>query len=106
MDGERDSLPAAREREGEIQDGVGYEGEGAELRKGVGSGEWGVGNGGSELSHLVLPLPTPHSPLPSGVSFQTFSFSLSSTNFLLMAALSFGVRPPGARTSSMMIQPW
>src|SRR5262249_53152274 len=32
MDGERDSLPAAREREGEIQDGVGYEGEGAELR--------------------------------------------------------------------------
>src|SRR6266498_3508570 len=32
MDGERDSLPAAREREGEIQDGAGYEGEGAELR--------------------------------------------------------------------------
>src|SRR5262245_9193693 len=113
MDGERDTLLAAREREREIQDGVGYEGEGAELRKGVGSGEWGVGEVSYHIwsSHSPFPiphspLPTPHSPLPSGVSLHIFSFSLSSTNFLLITALSFGVRPPVARSSSMMIQPW
>src|SRR5262245_3283262 len=43
MDGERDSLPAARERDGEIQDVVRHERESAELRWewGMGSGEWG-----------------------------------------------------------------
>src|SRR5215510_11947391 len=33
-------------------------------RKGVGSGEWGVGNERSGSSYPDSPLPTPYSPLP------------------------------------------
>src|SRR5262245_56039618 len=113
MDGERDSLPAAREREREIQNGVRYEGEGAELRiedRGSRIEDRGsrIEDRGSRIEMISsIAIFDPRSSiLDPGGSFQIFNFSLSSTNFLLMAALSFGVRPPRARSSSMMIQPW
>src|SRR5262245_19499336 len=99
MDGERDSLFATREREGEIQDGVGHEREGAELGS-------RIEDRGSRCATSYSILDPRSSILDPGGSFRTFNFSLSSTNFLLITALSFGVRPPRALSSSMMIQPW